>query len=90
MASFGLIRSFDIDDGQLDELRRKDCFVLGYELAKIDTMLERPEDIEALVHAENRERVVKSCEDAKRSYSLSWMNNDSSESWLMLTVARSD
>jgi hypothetical protein len=35
MAEFGMVRSFDIDDGQLDGLRPQEIFVLGYELALV-------------------------------------------------------
>lgn len=87
MAEFGLVKSFDIDNGELDQLRRKDCFVLGYELAQVDSVLKTNDELQQLIHAENRERISKSCRDAKRQFKISWMPGDPSESWLMLHVA---
>ena len=39
MASFGLFKPFGIDHGQLDGLSAQQCFVLGYELGEIETLL---------------------------------------------------
>lgn len=87
MANYGLIKSFGIDSGELDGLRRKDCFVLGYELALIDGLLKyESKPIAQLVHASNRERVEQSCKDAGRPFKLSWMQADPSEDWMMLHV----
>lgn len=90
MAEFGLVKSFDIDNGELDGLRPKDCFVLGYELAQIDALLESGVELSRPIHAENRERIDKSCANAGRQYKISWMPGDSSESWMMLHVAPAD
>lgn len=87
MAEFGLIKSFGIDNDELDSLRPKDCFVLGYELCIIDQLLLGDEPIQRTVHAENRARIESSCQDAGREFSLSWMAVDASESWLHLAVA---
>lgn len=86
MAKFGLVKSFDIDDGQLDDLRVQDCFVLGYELAMVDQLVEGDDEISQLIHANNRERVAKSCRDADRQFRIAWMDEDPSEDWLMLYV----
>lgn len=89
MASFGLIRPFDIDDGQLDGLTPQQCFVLGYELAQIDHRLTMPDAIEGqLVHAENRDRIEGACVKANRPHKLTWMEGDLSESWMTLDVAK--
>ena len=82
---WGPIRSFHIDNGELDGLRPQEIFVLGYELAQIDDAVTRPAAIEKPVHAHNRERIVEAFEKAERPYKLSWMNDDVSESWLWLS-----
>ncbi len=87
MSEFGLIKSFQIDHGELDGLRPKDCFVLGYELALVDQLLKATSRIHQPVHAENRKRIESACEDAGRAYRLTWLPGDVSESWLLLEVA---
>ena len=53
MAEFGLIKSFDIDNGELDGFTPQQCFVLGYELCQIDEALKRSDPISKPVHAES-------------------------------------
>lgn len=85
---FGLVKSFQIDHGELDGLSPQECFVLGYELAQIDHLVEEvAEEISKPVHAKNKSRIEKTCEDAGRQYYLTWPADDSSESWLSLRVA---
>jgi len=86
MSEFGLIKSFGIDNGELDGLRPKDCFVLGYELAQIDHMLTTGKPIRQPVHADNRARIESSCRDAERSFTTAWLEGDVSESWMLLEV----
>lgn len=86
MANFGLKKSFGIDDGELDELNRQECFVLGYELAQIDSLLESNAPIHKPVHADNRHRIEAACDDAKREHRMTWLPGDMSESWLLLEV----
>ncbi len=86
MADFGLLKPFDIDDGELDGESSQQCFVLGYELAQIDAEIERPKAINKPVHAANQHRIRKSCTDAERTFSLAWMEGDSSETWMQLDV----
>jgi len=88
MADFGLVKSFNIDDGELDGLSSQQCFVLGYELAQIDSLLARGVAINKPVNAENKERIEESCRDADRTFRLTWMEGDSSESWMMLDVPK--
>jgi hypothetical protein len=83
---FGLKKSFSIDDGELDGLSSQQCFVLGYELAQIDHLLEKADGISKPVHADNRERIEAACDDAGRPHRLNWLPGDSSESWLFLEV----
>ena len=86
MADFGCIRPFHIDNGELDGESPQQCFVLGYELAQIDMMLERPEPIVRPVHAQNKERIVEALKNSGREYRLTWAAGDVSESWMMLAV----
>lgn len=90
MAKYGLIKSFDIDDGQLDGIPAHQCFVMGYELALIDEALKLPAAFSKPVRIENRERILKSLCDSKRKYSMTFMQDDQSESWLWLSVMRAD
>lgn len=90
MDDYGLIKSFDIDHNELDQLSRQQCFVLGYELAQIDTLLEKPEGFSRPLNADNRERVEKACRAAGRRFLLNWMPLDQSESWMQLDVAQAD
>lgn len=90
MADFGLVKTFDIDDGQLDGLSPQECFVLGYELAAIDHMLTRPHRISLPVHAANKDRIAKSCEASHRVWRLFWPPDDVSETWLQLDVEPGD
>lgn len=86
MAKFGLIKSFSIDDGELDGMTPQECFVLGYELAQIDNRLKSGESFSQMVHLDNRTRIEDACRDAGRTFKVSWLDNDPAESWLSLTV----
>ena len=88
MAEFGLIKSFDIDNGELDGFRPEQCFVLGYELAAIDWLLqEHAEEFDRMIHVENMARVQKSLQDSNREGRLAYMHDDVSEGWVQLHVA---
>ena len=87
MADFEMVRSFDIDHGELDGMSPQECFVLGYELASIDARLAAGETILSQpVHAENRERIEKRCLASGRRFLLTWHPDDTSESWMLLSV----
>ena len=86
MAHFGLLKSFDVDHGELDGMTPQECFVLGYELAQIDSILKQNTEIRQPVHACNQARIAKSCNDANRAFRLNWMRGDVSESWMLLEV----
>ncbi|MEX2188108.1 MAG: hypothetical protein WD875_14980 [Pirellulales bacterium] len=86
MSQYGLIKSFGIDNGELDSLGAHECFVLGYELAQIDHLIATGEPAKQPVHADNRERIATACRDASREFILAWMEGDPSESWMMLTL----
>lgn len=84
---YGLVRSFHIDDGELEGRTHQQCFVLGYELALVDAQLERPEAFTRLVHSENIERIQSQCALLKRRCQINWFPMDPSESWAQLSVA---
>lgn len=86
MAEYGLVKSFDIDNGELDGISPQQCFVLGYELAQIDALLTSGATFERPVHAANRSRIEKACRDAGVEFELNWMPGDSSESWMWLAA----
>ena len=86
MSKFGLVKSFAIDNGELDSLSAQQCFVLGYELAQIDQLLTTGEGIHRPVNADNRDRIESACRDASRDFKLTWLPGDESESWLLLEV----
>ena len=86
MAQYGLIKSFGIDDGELDNISPQQCFVLGYELAQIDQLLTHPAAISKPVNAANRERIEAACRQSGRPCSLNWLQGDLSESWMQLEV----
>ena len=87
-AEFKPVRSFDIDNGELDGFSRQQCFVLGYELARIDGILSdgsgRP--FQKTVHAANRDRIEAELIRHGREYVFRWPSDDSSESWIYLEV----
>ena len=83
---FGLVRSFNIDNGELDGETSQQCFVLGYELAQVDEALKNPLAFARPVHSQNRERIENACKDANRTFTLRYMADDPSESWLWLSV----
>lgn len=79
--------SFGIDDGELDGLRPVDCFTLGYELALVrEVYCNLPEGGCWPVHAENVERMQRALEESHRQWEMRWMQGDSSESWMQLTI----
>lgn len=87
MSEFGLQKSFGIDSGELDDLTPQQCFVLGYELAQVDSLLSGDEAIRKPVNADNRERIESACRDSERPFRITWLPGDRSESWLLLEVS---
>ncbi len=86
MSKFGLVKSFQIDNGELDGHSAQEIFVLGYELAQIDQLLKEAVSVQLPVHAGNRDRIIAACVDAGREYQLTWLPDDISESWLLLKL----
>ena len=87
MSEFSLKFPFGIDNGELDDQEKHECFVLGYALGSLmQKLLHNKSQFSALVRAENKERVERACEYANRKYSLVWMSGDTSEAWMELFV----
>ena len=86
MAEYELFQPFGIDDGELDGKSPQECFVLGYELAQVDMLLRDGAAFERPIHADNFERITKSCLKARRGYEITWMPDDKSENWRWLKV----
>lgn len=79
--------SFGINNGELDEFKRNQCFVLGFELGRIWTLAQRPEPF--AIHNlsyHSVERVQKLLNHYERSYELDLNNDD----WYHLTVRGTD
>jgi len=86
-SEFESIEPFYIDDGQLDNLNKQECFVLGYELSTICFLAEtNKEKIEKTVHANNLDRITSALNKRKRTYSFVWPHDDISETWIYLTI----
>lgn len=87
-SQFGLIETFDIDDGQLEGHTPAGCFVLGYELARISEWAEhRPEAMAGLlVHASNQSRVAAALTLRNRRFRWRWPHDDQSEQWVYLDI----
>lgn len=87
MAEYGILFSFGVDNGELDEFKRHECFTLGYELALVrEVYAKLDEGWSGPVHAANNDRICRAVVEAGRTYTLHYMANDSSESWMQLTI----
>lgn len=85
-SNFGLIRSFGIDDGELDDESKPECFVLGYELAQVDAAIESGAAMSRLIHVENRDRIEAHVIKHRRLFRWTYMHDDISESWLQFDM----
>lgn len=88
--NFGLIRPFNVDDGELDGLTHAECFTLGYELALFDERLKTGERFEMLAHAANKHRIEAEAAKQCRLMASAFLPDDRSESWIELAVEKSD
>lgn len=90
-ADFGMVESFGIDDGELDEMSPQECFVLGYELAVVSSSAERDYwEFDLTVHAANIDRIENTLKRHNRQWSWMWPSDDKSESWVYLKVMGDD
>lgn len=84
---FGLIRSFNIDDGELGDASQQECFVLGYELAQVDAAIESGKGMSRPIHTANRERVESHARKHGREFRIAFMHDDVSENWMQFDLA---
>lgn len=85
---FHCSRPFGIDDGELDGKSPQECFVLGYETAQLDALIEHPDRIpfSKTIHSDNRARIESNLVRHSRKFKFEWPTDDRSESYLYLTV----
>lgn len=87
MAEWGCVRSFGVDDGELDGFSPAEVFVLGYELAQVDAKIAIGKAFDSLVHSANRDRIESELKKRNRQYKFTYMQNDQSEDWMQLFVS---
>ena len=67
---FKFVESFDVDNGELDDLPRELCFVLGVEWEMIRQKVELRQPFEQPIHSENVKRIEKLCNLREVSYRI--------------------
>ena len=86
-SEFSLQDSFYVDDGELDGLDRANCFVLGCEWNHIIKTIEQDSnELNFIVHSNNKFRIEKAIEKRNRKYKWTWPTGDISENWMYLKV----
>lgn len=87
MSQWGCEFSFGVDNGELDGIRPCEIFVLGYELALVrEVYAVRTEGGTWPVHSANQDRIRRALTDKLRTFRLTYMADDPSESWMNLTI----
>lgn len=87
MAKFGLIQSFEIDDGQLDGITPEKAFVLGIEWQTIYAAAKRRKPATLICRSENKNRIQSMLDKLNRPHRWIWSSaDDPSESWLTLVL----
>lgn len=81
-----MTESFNIDDGELDGLSPQECFVLGVEWQMVRSLADGDSAFKRPVHMYNRDRLIAVLESRGRVYTLSYMHEDSSETYMYLAV----
>ena len=85
MSKFAPIRSFYIDDGELDGMTPQEIFVLGYELARVDELIDSCESFTMpLVHADNIQRIESNLFEKGFACKWTFCAEDQSENWVCL------
>ena len=86
---FEEMRSFLIDDGQLDGSSLQEAFVMGYELCMIDTAIEYGRAFSRTVHRNNRERIEILLKRYGRTakWIATTIKDDPDQTWIFLKVA---
>lgn len=87
-ADFGLVDSFNIDNGELNGLEGHVCFVLGCEWQNVVSTvdLNRDRSLSFTVHSVNKDRLQAAMERRKRVTLWRWPSDDISEEWVYLDV----
>lgn len=87
-ANFGLVDSFDIDNGELDGFEKNVCFVLGCEWQNVISTVDLNKDraLNFTVHSANKDRLQAAMERRKRATVWVWPSDDRSEEWVYLEV----
>jgi hypothetical protein len=83
---YGLVHSFHIDHGELDDLSPQECFTLGVEWQMFRAQLEDGEPFERQVHGKNVGRLKALVADFGRTVTDHWVHEDYPE-WRLLRVA---
>jgi hypothetical protein len=83
---FECVEPFGIDNGELTELSPQECFTLGVEWQMVMADANRPEPFARPIHLQNRDRLAEALSKRGRKFSVSFMHDDPSESWLWLNV----
>lgn len=80
------LHSFHIDNGELDGLRLIDAFVLGVEWQTVRGLLHSGDSFQQTVYAENIHRLGKLLTEVGRDHKFTYLHDDKSETWALLTV----
>lgn len=83
---FTPVEPFGIDEGELDGLTPQQCFTLGVEWQMVVQLADQPAAFARPVHADNHNRIAALLEKLGRQFSMKFMPDDVSESWLWLEV----
>lgn len=82
MSHFGLIESFNIDDGQLDDCSKQSCFVLGYEFCQVCHKLDSFSSGNGqLIHVANLDRLRSAAAKRSKVLTVKFLQDDRSEEW---------
>ena len=85
--AFRLVSSFNIDNGELEGIPPQDIFTAGYQLASVEEQLKyNRKAFRIYVYAWMQQRIRVVCKASDRKFSLTWLENDPSESWMFLSV----
>ena len=71
-----LTETFDIDNGELNDIPIEHVFVLGYELAEVHQLMDRGGRFDKMIHWDNLERVKKSAKRRGVPLEVTRINDD--------------
>ncbi len=84
--AFELVDSFGIDGGELDGISPDLAFCLGVEWCIVRHQAIDTSAFSALIHTENKDRILAMLDRRERKYQISYIQNDRSEGWMQLVV----